>query len=212
MIVHGGYNSRKQEQEQRVLARLLAGVEQVFPAFGGQGPVVVLTAAVHSGKGLFMQQAYHAVLGGYALHQLHYKLVMVSCAVCPAEHGRKLVLPGRYLFMLGFCKHAQLPQFPVQLRHERLHAGIERAVIMVVQLLALGALRAEKRPAAEHKVPALCPKRLIHKEVFLLRAYAWRNALYILPAHGVHKAQRFFIDKLGGAQQRRFFVQRVAVI
>ena len=55
-------DGRQEQQELVVVIRVAAGIQQVFPFQCGQGPVVVLAAAVHAVKGLFMEQADHAVL------------------------------------------------------------------------------------------------------------------------------------------------------
>ncbi len=72
-------DDRAQEQKElRVLLRSGAGVKKVLSGVGGNRPVVVLSASVHSGKGLFVQQANHSVLGGDLAHHFHRKLVVVA--------------------------------------------------------------------------------------------------------------------------------------
>ena len=152
------------------------------------------------------------MLWSYALKHLHGELVVVRRGICAGEHGRKLILARRYLLMLRFCKHAKLPQLPVKLRHKRLYPCVQRAEVVIVQLLALGRFGAEKRPSAQHKVASFCPKLLINKKVFLLRADRRVYPFYIFPAHRAHEPQRLAAYKLHRAQKRRFFIQRIPVV
>ena len=58
--------------------------------------------------------------------------------------GRQLVLRGGDLVVLGLGEDAELPELLVQLVHERRHARLDGAEIVVVQLLALGRACAPK--------------------------------------------------------------------
>ena len=55
-------DGRQEQQELVVVIGIAAGIQQVFPFERGEGPVVVLAAAVHTVKGLFVEQTDHAVL------------------------------------------------------------------------------------------------------------------------------------------------------
>ena len=107
----------------------------------------MLAAAVYPGKRLFRQKAYHAVLLGDPLHQLHGQLVAVRGNIGGGKVGGQLMLGGRYLIVLGFGHHPQLPQLLVQLLHVRAHTGLYRPEIVVIQLLSLGGLRPEQGAA-----------------------------------------------------------------
>ena len=78
--------------------------------------------------------------------------------------------------MLGFGKHAKLPELLVKLLHKSRNAGLYRAEIVVVQLLPLRGLRAEERSAAVNKVGAFFVYFFIYKEIFLLGANRCGNA------------------------------------
>ena len=80
------------------------------------------------------------------------------------------MLRGGDLIVLGLGQNAELPEFLVQILHERGHARLDGAEIMVVQLLPLRRLRAEERAARVEQVLALIVKRLVDEEIFLLRA------------------------------------------
>ena len=72
--------------------------------------------------------------------------------------------------MLGLGGDAQTPQLVIHLAHIIHDALLDVAVIVVVQLLALGRLGTEQSPAAQGQVQALGQLLLVHKEVFLLGA------------------------------------------
>ena len=74
--------------------------------------------------------------------------------------GRQLVLCGRDLVVLGLGQHAQLPQLFVQFLHIGRNAGLDRAEVMIVQLLTLGGFCAEERAAGVDQIAALFIKRI----------------------------------------------------
>ena len=140
IIIHCLDHRAQKQQELRVLRRGVTGFKQVHTGIRGDRPVVVLAAAVDPGKRLFMQQANHVVLAGDLLHQLHGELVVVGGDVRGRENRRKLMLTGGSLVMLGLSHDAELPQLLVQFLHKRGHTRLDRAEIVVIQLLTLGRL------------------------------------------------------------------------
>ena len=169
IIVHGLDYGAKEEKELRVFKRCVAGGEQVYARVGGHGPVVVLAAAVHAGKGLFVKEAYQPVAGGDLLHDLHGQLVVVGGDIGGGVDRRQFVLGGCHLIVLGFGQDAQFPELLVQIGHIGGHAGFDNAEIVVVQLLTLRRLGAEERAAGEHEVLALFVHFFIDQEIFLFR-------------------------------------------
>ena len=104
--------------------RGVAGVEQVHARVGGDGPVVVLAAAVDAGKGLFVQQTDQSV----AVQATFCMISMVSwlwsvATLVVVKIGRQLVLRGRDLVVLGFGEDAELPELVVQVLHIGLPPG-----------------------------------------------------------------------------------------
>ena len=102
-----------------------------------------------------MQQADEAVPVSDLLHDIHRQLVLVAGCVAVAVHRGHLVLAGGDLVVLGLGVDAELPELFVQVLHIGRHARANGAIIMIVQLLPLGGLCAEERPAAHAKVLAL---------------------------------------------------------
>ena len=100
ILVHPFDDGGQKQQEPGVLRRVFAGVQQVFPPVGGQGPVVVLAAAVDPLEGLLVEQTHQAVAGGHVFHHFHGQLVVVGGHVGGGEDRRQLVLGGGHLVVL----------------------------------------------------------------------------------------------------------------
>ena len=83
LIVVNRFDYRTEEKKELcVLVRSFAGSKEVDAGVGRHRPVIVLAGTVHTGKGLFVEQAYKTVLCGDLLHYLHCELVMVGGDVC----------------------------------------------------------------------------------------------------------------------------------
>ena len=168
IIVNRLYNGTQEKQELGVFIRSLAGSEKVYAGIGGNRPVVVLAAAVYSGKGLFMEQAHKTVFCGDLLHNLHSKLVVVGGNIGSGIDWSKLVLGGSNLVVLGFCENSQLPQLFVKVGHIFCDSRLYNAEIVIVHFLTLWGHCSEKGSAGEDEVLALIKQLSVHKEVFLL--------------------------------------------
>ena len=72
-------NGTKEQKELCIFAWRFARLQQVSACVCGKGPVVMLTATVHTCKWLFVEQANKAVLLCHSLHKLHCELVVVGC-------------------------------------------------------------------------------------------------------------------------------------
>ena len=212
IIVHCLNDRAEAEQKQRVLRRRLAGLQKIHAGIGAHGPVVVLAGAVDAGEGLFMQQTDHAVAGSHALHRLHRDLVVIRSEVAVGIDRRKLMLRGSSLVVLRLGEHTELPQLLIEVVHERLHAGLDAAEIMVVQLLTLRGLGAKQRAAGVDQILTLIEDFFVHQEVFLLGTHGGDNALDVVHAEELHQAQPLAIERIHAAQQRRFLIERLAAV
>ena len=212
IIVHGLQHRAQKQQKLRVLAGRIPRLHQVDPGISDQRPVVVLARTVYARKGLFVQQAHHAVLLRHLFHYFHGQLIMIGGNIDHAVDGRKLMLRGSHLVMLGLGRHAQLPQFAVELMHKGRHTGLDHAVIMIVQLLTLGRLRAVKGAAGIQDIAALGQHIGVDQEILLLRADAGTHGMHIVMAEQLYNPHGLAIERLHGAQQRGFFIQRFAAI
>ena len=210
ILVHALDKGRQKQQELGVLAGGLAGFEEIFAGVGVQRPVVVLAGAVDAGEGLFVEQAHQTVAVGYLLHDLHGQLVLVAGGVGVGVDGGHLMLRGGHLVVLGLAENAQSPQRLVQILHVRGDPGFDGAEVVILQLLALGGLGTEQRPAAEAQVLPLLEKLLIHQEVLLLGTHLSGDPLGLRVAEEAQDPDGLAAHLVHGAQQGGLFVQRLA--
>ena len=212
IIVHRLQHGAEEQQELGVLIRRLARLEQVHAGVGADRPVVVLAAAVYAGEGFFMQQAYHAVLSGNLLHQLHGELIVIGRDVGSRIHRGQLMLTGRDFVVLGLRHDAELPELFVQLRHEGGDTGLDRAEVVIFQLLSLRGSRPEERSAGVLQILSLFINALVDQEILLLRADCRFDRGNALVAEETDDAHALAVDGLHRAQQRRFLIQRLAAV
>ena len=104
---------------------------------------------------------------------------------------------------------AELPELLLDFVHEAEDAGADRTEVVVLELLALRARRAEERAARHHEVRTLGVELLVDEEVFLLRPERDRDALIAL-AEALHQALRGGGERLHRTQQRRLLVEGLA--
>ena len=210
VLIHRGHHRGQHQQIGQVVRRVAAAVQQVAAGIGHQRPVIVLAAAVHPRKGLFRQQAHHAVLLGQPLHQLHGQLVAVGGYIRGGKERGQLMLGGRHLVMLGLGHHTPPPQLLVQLLHIGHHPGLYGAKVVVIQLLPLGGHRPKEGPPGVAQVPALLIQLLRDEEILLLRAHGGGHGGHIGPAHRLQEAYRLPVEGMHTAQQGGLFIQCLA--
>ena len=194
------------------LAGSLPGSKRFTPRVGGQGPVVVLAAAVDPLEGLFVEQTHQAVAGGHVPHHLHGELVVVGGHIGGGEDGGQLVLSGGYLVVLCFRQDAQLPQLLVQLLHKGGDSRFDGPEIVVLQLLALGGLGPEQGAAGVQQVGPLVVELFVDKEVLLLRAHGGDHPLGGGVPKQPQQPQRLLRQGLHGPQQGGLFVQHLPTV
>ena len=176
VFVHRLDDGGEEEEKLGVLLRGIAGFQQVDAGIGGDGPVVVLTAAVDPVEGLFVEQAGQAVAVRHLFHHFHRQLVVIRGQVGIGKDRSQLVLGGGHFIVLGFGENPQLPELLVQLLHESCHAGLDDAEIMILQLLALRRFIAEQGTAAQQQILPLLVEFLVHQEIFLFRPHRGGDA------------------------------------
>ena len=196
----------QEQQELRVLARVLARLEQVLACIGGNRPVIVLAGAIDALERLLVQQAGKAVLLSDRAHDLHGQLVVVGSDIGGGEDRSHLVLARCNLVVLGLGEDAELPQLLIEILHERCNARTECAEVVIIHLLALRRHRAEQGAAGEDEVLALCVVLAVDQEVLLLGAYGGGNALYVL-AEQLEYAAGLRADCVHRTQQRGLLIE-----
>ena len=112
-----------------------------------------------------------------------------------------------HLVVLCLCRNAKLPEFLVNRLHVSTDTLTDDTKVMVVQLLALGRLCAEQRPAGVDQIVALVVHGLINKEVLLLRADGGGHALHVAVAEQLQNPEGLLVQGLHAVQQRRLLVQ-----
>ena len=114
--------------------------------------------------------------------------------------------------MLRLGGNAHLPQLLIQLVHEFRHPGLDGAVVVVVQLLALGRPGAEQGPAAEDQVLPAAVHLLVDEEILLLRTHLGGDVLGLGVAEQPQDADALGVQQLHGTQQGGLFVQSLAAV
>ena len=148
VLRHRADDRDAEDEELRVVVRVVAGVEQVLALVGGHRPVVVLARAVDAGEGLLVQQADEAVLLGGAAHHVHAQLVVVGREVRVLEDRCDLVLARRHLVVPGLDGDAELEHLGLAVGHARENPLRDGAEVLVLEFLPLRRLRAKERPPA----------------------------------------------------------------
>ena len=212
VLIHRLHHRGEHEQEHPVFLRIAPRFEQVVAGVRRQRPVVVLAASVDPREGFFMQQAYQPVAQGNLFHDVHNEHVFIRRHVGGVVDGRKLMLRGRGLVVLRLGRDAELPQLDIQILHVVAHTFLDRAEVVILHLLPFGRHRAEKRPPGEDEILALQIGFAIDDEIFLLRADGCGHALGQVIAEEAADAHGLTADGLHRAQQRRFLVERLAVV
>ena len=210
MLVDRRDHRGAEEQELHVLARRVAGLEQVVAGVGAHRPVVVLAGAVDAGERLLVQQADEAVAPGDVLHDLHRQLLVIGADVRVLEDRRELVLRRRDLVVARLDRHAEALQLALGLEHAGQNALGDRAEVVLVELVALRRLGAEQRAARRVEVGTLVEVLLVDQEVLLLGADGREDPRGRLVAEHLQRPQRHLGQRVHRAQQRDLLVQRLA--
>ena len=212
VAVHCLQHTGQHQKELYVLMGRLARIEKVDAVVSGQGPVVVLSGAVHSREGLLVEQALEAVLVSHLFQGLHNQLVVVHRHVAFRVDGSQLMLSGSHLVVLGLGRYAQLPQLLVHIIHKVRDPLPDHAEIVIVQLLALGRHGAKEGPAGKNQILALQIFLPIHQEILLLRAHGGGHPVGGRVPEQAQQAQSLLIDRLHGTQKRRLLIQSLALV
>ena len=210
VFVYGAQYGGEKDQKAGVGARGIAGIEQI-PAVGGtQGPVVVLAAAVHARKGLFVQQADEAMIRGHMAQHVHYEHVVVGGDVDFLMQGGHFKLARSHFVVAGAHRNAQSDEPVFHILHERHDAPGHRAEIVIFHFLPLWGGKAAQGRSGHEQIRAQRGKTAIHEKVFLLRADHGADVGGIMVAEQAQHAQSLPGNGLNGAQQRRLAIQRFA--
>ncbi len=208
MHLDGADDREEDGEEDGVLARVVAGRQEV-PSAVGDRPVAVLAGAVHALEGLLVQEADEAVALRRLAQHLHDHHVVVDGEVQVLEHRRELELRRRDLVVARLRGDAELPEARLDLGHELEDARLDRAEVVVFELLVLRGRRAEHRAPRLEEVGPLHVEPAVDEKVLLLRAEGDLHMRLRLAELG-HEALYRPGDGLYRPQEGRLHVERVA--
>jgi hypothetical protein len=106
-------------------------------------------------------------------------------------------------------RNAELEQLVFHVRHVLKNAVLDRAEIMVFQLLAFWRRRTKERASRQQQVRAGLEIVLVDEEIFLLRTEGREN-LFRIALEIAQDAKGCIIERLNRAQQWRLRVERMA--
>ena len=163
-------DGRKEEKELCVLTRRIAGLEKIDTVVRCEGPVVVLAAAVYTGKGLFVKKAAHTVSHRYACHHLHHQLVLIGRDIRDGEDRCQFMLARCDFVMFGLCIDSKLPELAVQFFHEGGNTRLDDTEIMILEFLPFRGFRTDQGASAVDQIRTCEIVLLVDEEILLLRA------------------------------------------
>ncbi len=207
-LVDGADHRGAEDQELHVVVRRLARVEEVVPEVVAHAPVEVFARAVDPGKWLLVQQARETVLRRDPSHHLHRHHLMVGGDVGVLEDRRDFVLARGDLVVTGLDRDADLVELALDVHHEREDAVGDGPEVLILELLALGGLGAEERPAGVDEIRAVEEELPVDEEVLLLGP-AGRHDPVGLRAEQLQDADGLLRERLHRAEERRLLVERL---
>ena len=197
---------REERQEDRVVARIVAGREEVLAAIGNR-PVAVLARTVDTVERLLVQQTDQSVRLRRLTQHLHDHHVVIDREIDVLEHRRQFELRRRDLVVTRLRGNAELPQTKLHLVHELEDTRTDCTKIMVVELLMLRRRRTEDRATRLQQVGTLQVEAAVDEEVLLLGAQRDRHVrLRLLEL--LHQTLGRARDRLDRTKQRRLHVER----
>ena len=175
MRVNSGNKACKEDQETKILTRLIARLKQVLIVCR-ERPVIVLTRTVDILKGFLVLKAGKAMVSCKKLELLHGQKVVINSESSLLKDGCKLVLARCYLVMLSLCRNTQLPELIIKLFHKVIDGWTNGAKVVLVKLLTFAWFATKEGTTTQNKVRALLKVFLFDKEVLLLRSNVCDNA------------------------------------
>ena len=135
---------------------------------------------------------------------------MVAGEIQLLEHRRDFKLRRSRLVVAGLGRNPQPPQRLVHLGHKRQHPRLDRAVVVVVELLVFRRRRAEQRAPGLDQVGTAGVEPPVHQKILLLGPERDLRRTAVFDAEHLQQPFDLFRQRLDRTQQRRLFVQRLA--
>ena len=180
ILIHTLQECCQEQQKPGILAGGLAGAEEVLAAIGSQGPVIMFTGTIDTGKRLFMKQANQIVLGCHFLHNGHHHLVVIAGSIGIGVNRCQLMLTRSALIVLGLAENTQTPELFIQVLHKGRNTGPNGTKIVVIQFLTLGGQRPKQSTACQAQIFTLGIHIPGQQKILLLRTHTANNALCFL--------------------------------
>ena len=158
------------------------GLSRFSPVSVDIDQLLCLPEPLMPANGFSCSRQRQAVLVGDPPHDLHDQHAVVGGEVGVLEDRGDLVLAGGDLVVPRLDRHAELEQLGLGLGHAGQDALGDGAEVLVFQLLALGRLGAEERPAGVDQVGPGVVEVLVDQEVFLLGADGGEDLLGVVVA------------------------------
>ena len=211
IFVHSLHHGGQEEQKLHVFVWTLAGIQQVLTSVRGEGPVVVLAAAVDPVKWFFVKQADQPVAGGYIFMVSMVSWLWSVAMLVVAKMGASSCCAGAasLCFVL-----ARMPSFQSSSSNSFIkgrNPGFDGAEVMVFQLLPLRRFDAEQGAAAENKVFPLLVKLTVDEKVFLFRAHGGNHTIGPVISQNPQNPQRLNVQT-SMERSRESFVQHLAAV
>ena len=131
----------------------------------------MLTAAVDTAEGLFVEKTSKVVSCRHLLHYFHGQLVGVHGDISGCEDRRKFVLGRGSFVVLGLGQNAVFPKRFVKVNHKLGYPRFQRAEVVVVHLLPLGRACAKEGATRQHEVLSRLIHGFVYEEIFLFGSH-----------------------------------------
>ena len=196
MLINRLQNAGEYQQELDVLVRRLTWIKQVDPIISHQGPVVVLAGAIDPCKRFLVKQASHMMFCRDSFERLHHDVVVVNSQGCILIDDCQLMLCRGHLIVLGLCRDTKLPEFLIDIPHERRNSLAEGSEVVVIQLLPLRRHRPEQGSACVDEILSLLERVLVNQEILLLWSDGRRHFFGLVVSEEPQQPERLCIDRI----------------
>ena len=159
-----------------------------------------------------MKQASHMMLCRDSLECLHDDVVVVYSQGCILIDDCQLMLCRSHLVVLGLCRDAKLPEFLVDISHERSNSLAEGSEVVIIQLLPLRRHRSEQGSACVDEILSLLECILVNQEILLFRSDRWRHFFRLVVSEESQQPERLCIDRVHRTKKRCLEIQRLSCI
>ncbi len=169
-LVHGANHGRTENQEYGIGVGCFARIKQAAQLAVAQGIVDMLARTVDAAEGLFVQQAFQAIMLGHIAQRGHDDMVVINGQVAGLVKRRNLVLAWRGLVVARFHGHAKLVKIPFHFHHAGKHSLGNDSKILVAEFLALGRPGPKERTSGNLDIGPREIEIVVDEKIFLLKA------------------------------------------